>query len=283
MRNQRLPAEAAKLIEPIVDLQAPNPATTLYLGCLVEARRDEAFRAALAKASAEVRKDPETLWLLAIHSWNIGDLPNSRRAVDALLANRPDSAPARLLKIEILDTVQRNRRAAAGAQRPIEIARLQSTERRAPGSLTVGPFWADGSSSSLRLQAFPRKQRNLAGLALLSRTSPESRNKACLSRRVVGSEDRLRNTAVDIEYDDGEKQFVIVEPDGKLRRLDEDSWEPDHRLIRQIFGLSVGAQFSNPATGKPGTIKQIGTSMSRSITSCSPTTKRDFRTSRPSA
>jgi hypothetical protein len=49
------------------------------------------------------------------------------------------------------------------------------------------------------------------------------------------------NAAVDIEYDDGEKQFVIVEPDVTLRRLDEDSWEPDHPLIREIMGSSVGA------------------------------------------
>ena len=89
MRNQRLPAEAAKLIEPIVDLQALNPATHLYLGCLVEARRDEAFRAALAKASPEVRKDPETLWLLAIHSWNVGDLPKVQAG-----SRRPSRQPS---------------------------------------------------------------------------------------------------------------------------------------------------------------------------------------------
>lgn len=69
--------------------------------------------------------------------------------------------------------------------------------------------------------------------------------------KVVGDD-----TAVDLEYDDGEKQFVIIEPDGTLRRLDEDSWEPDHPLIQQIRGLPVGANFINPVNGKSGKIQQ---------------------------
>jgi len=102
IRNQGLPAEAAKLIEPAVDLQNLSPATRLFLTCLVDARRDEAFRFSLATASLSVRQDPEILWLLAGHAWNVGDLPESKRAVDALLKDRPDSASARLLKIELL-------------------------------------------------------------------------------------------------------------------------------------------------------------------------------------
>ena len=222
MRNQRLPAEAAKLIEPIVDLQALNPATHLYLGCLVEARRDEAFRAALAKASPEVRKDPETLWLLAIHSWNVGDLPKFRRAVDALLANRPDSAPARLLKIEILIRSNEIDELLPELERPIELLAFSRLSDRLRVASLLGHFGQMDRAVAYAYRLF-LENREISqawlcfhGLVLRAGTKLAHLDESWDPKTVC------ENTAADIEYDDGEKQFVIVEPDGKLRRLDED-------------------------------------------------------------
>jgi hypothetical protein len=64
------------------------------------------------------------------------------------------------------------------------------------------------------------------------------------------------NAAVDIEYDDGEKSFIIIEPDSAIRRLDAESWEPDHPLSRAIMGLKVGDRFTNPTNSKAGAIRE---------------------------
>ncbi|WP_354110853.1 hypothetical protein [Bradyrhizobium sp. S3.12.5] len=257
MRNQGLPAEAAKLIEPIVDLQSLNPATHLYLGCLVEARRDEAFRTALAKASAEVRKDPETLWLSAIHSWNVGDMPESGRAVDALLEGRPDSATARLLRIEILIRSNEIDELLPELERPVERLAFNRLSDKLRVASLLGHFGqmerAVAYAYRLLLENRESSQAWLCFQGLvLSEGSKVANSDEPWNPKTIGE-----NAAVDIEYDDGEKQFVIVEPDAALRRLDEDSWEPDHPLIGAITGLPVDAGFTNPATGKPGTIRQI--------------------------
>src|SRR5690606_36790660 len=61
------------------------------------------------------------------------------------------------------------------------------------------------------------------------------------------------NVAVNLRYDGREEQFLVVEPDADLRRLDDESWEPDHALVRALLGLTTGSQFAN-AAGRKGTI-----------------------------
>ncbi len=192
MRNQRLPAEAAKLIEPIVDLQALNPATHLYLGCLVEARRDEAFRAALAKASPEVRKDPETLWLLAIHSWNVGDLPESRRAVDALLANRPDSAPARLLKIEILIRSNEIDELLPELERPIESLAFSRLSDRLRVASLLGHFGQMDRAVAYAYRLFLENREISQAWLCFHGLVLRAGTKLAHLDEFVGSQDRLR-------------------------------------------------------------------------------------------
>jgi cellulose synthase operon protein C len=257
MRNQGLPAEAAKLIEPIIDLQVLNPATRLYLGCLVDARRDEAFRVSLASACPDIRKDPEILWLLATHSWNVGDLPESRRAVDALLSDHPDSAAARLLKIEILLRSDDIDELLPELDRPIErLGFNRLTDKFRVASL-LGHFGHMDRAVAYAYRLFlENREISQAWLCFHGLVLKEGTN---LADSDVSWDPKVvcDNAAVDIEYESGEKQFVIIEPDGKLRRLDDDSWEPDHPLVRQIMGLPVGAQFNNPVTGKSGTLRQI--------------------------
>ncbi|MBM7482342.1 tetratricopeptide (TPR) repeat protein [Bradyrhizobium sp. USDA 3686] len=257
MRNQGLPAEAAKLIEPVADLQVLNPATRLYLSCLVEARRDEAFRDCLASASSDVRNDPEILWLLATHSWNIGDLPESRRAVETLLRAQPDSAAARLLKIEISLRSDNVDEVLQELERPIErlaISRLSDKFRIAS---LLGHFGHTERAVAYAYKLFlENREVSQAWLCfhglVLQEGTKLGEVKGAWDVDVVGE-----NTGVDIEYESGEKQFIVVEPDGALRRLDEDSWEPDHPLVQAITGLIVGAQFTNPVNGKVGTIRLV--------------------------
>jgi cellulose synthase operon protein C len=257
MRNQGLPAEAAKLVEPIIDLQTLNPATRLYLGCLVEARRDEAFRLSLAKACPDIQKDPEILWLLASHSWNVGDLPEARRAVDALLSDQPNSGTARLLRIEILLRSDDIDGLLPELARPIErlmFVRLRDKFRLAS---LLGHFGHMDRAVAYAYRLF-LENREISqawlcfeGLILLERMNHHNHERSW-DPKVVGDD-----AAVDIDYEDGTKQFIIVEPDGMLRRLDSDSWEPKHLLVQTIAGLEVGSQFVNPANAIPGTIRQI--------------------------
>jgi cellulose synthase operon protein C len=62
--------------------------------------------------------------------------------------------------------------------------------------------------------------------------------------------------AVDLRYDDGEELFLIIEPDPNLRRLDNESLEPDHPLVQALMGLPQGARFTDPA-GREGVIAQL--------------------------
>jgi hypothetical protein len=257
MSNQDMPDEAAKLLEPIVDLQILSPSTRLYLSCLAEARRDEAFRTSLASASSDVRKDTEILWLQATQSWNIGDLREAGKAIDTLLRTHSDHAPARLLKVEILLRSDQVDGVVKELERPIEkLAFTRLTDKFRVASL-LGHFVPIERAVAYAYRLFlENREISQAWLCFHGLVLQEGVN---LSESlgpwdivVIGND-----AAVDIEYDDGEKQFVIVEADGRLRRLDDESWEPDHPLVKAITGLAVGASFTNPVNGKTGTIRGI--------------------------
>jgi hypothetical protein len=257
MRNQGLPAEAAKLIEPIIDLQNLSPATRLYLGCLVQARRDEAFRLSLANAGSVVRQDPEILWLLATHSWNVGDLPESRRAVDALLVDHPDSASARLLKIELLVRSDDIGELLPELERPIERLAFNRLNDKFRVASLLGHFGFMDRAVAYAYRLFLENKEIsqswlcFSGLVFREGMNPETSERSWDLKAVC------EYAAVDIDYADGEKLYIIIEPDSLLRRLDAESWEPDHPLVRQMTGLAVGQQFTNASNGKSGTIRQI--------------------------
>lgn len=257
MSNQDMPDEAARLLEPIVDLQVLSPITRLYLSCLAEARRDEAFRNSIANASGDVRADVEILWLQATHSWNIGDLREAGKAIDSLLRNHPDHAAARLLKVEILLRSDQVESVVKELERPIEkLAFTRLTDKFRVASL-LGHFVPIERAVAYAYRLFlENREISQAWLCFHGLVLQEGVNlgesHGPWDLTVVGND-----AAVDIEYGDGEKQFVIVEADGRLRRLDDESWEPDHPLVKAIAGLAVGASFTNPVNGKTGTIKGI--------------------------
>jgi tetratricopeptide (TPR) repeat protein len=120
LRNQDLPEDASRLLEGHVDLTRPSPSTSLFLQSLAGARRDAAFRAALAEAAPEVRNEPETLWTVAAHAWNLGDLTAAMAAVDELLALDADQPRARLLKIEIPVRQDRSVELFGELEKPLE-------------------------------------------------------------------------------------------------------------------------------------------------------------------
>jgi predicted Zn-dependent protease len=205
------------IIEPIADLQHLSPATRLYLGCLADARRDETLRKALSTASPAVANDPETLWLVATHSWNIGDLPESRRALDKLLSVQPDDGSARLLKIELLLRSDDLDNLLPELDRPIEKLRFHRLTDRFRVAALLGNF---GHIDRAVAYAYRLFQENKAmsqawmcfsGLVLREGTDIKAVEEDWKLSAVA------ENAAVDIEYDDGEKSFIIIEPDSAKR------------------------------------------------------------------
>lgn len=256
LRNHALAEEASRLLENYVDLTQPSPATSLYLQSLAEARRDAAFRAALADAAPQVRTDPETRWMVAAHAWNLGDLAASMVAVEALLAQSPDDPRARLLKIEILVRQDRTAELFAELEKPLEkLAWRQSSDQFRLASL-LGHFGFTERAADLAYRLFlQHRDLSRAWMTLSMLVLEEGRGEEGSPRPwkpiEVGP-----NVAVDLAYDDGSMTFFVVEPEPALRKLDSESWEPDHPLVRAIIGLKVGDRFVGP-DARGGVVRQI--------------------------
>jgi cellulose synthase operon protein C len=256
LRSLDLPQDASTLLEGHVDLSRRSPATMLYLQSLAAARRDDAFHKAIAAAASGVRDDPESLWTIAAHSWNIGDLKRAFRAVETLLVQQPDNLRARLLKIEILIRQNRSSELVVELDKPIENlawTRLQDQFRIAS---LLGYFGYTERAAAYAYKLFLKHRDNsLAWMALSMLVLEEGRGEANRSRHFEAPL-VAPNVAVDLRYDDGEQVLFVIEPDADLRKLDVQSWEPDHPLIQALTGLAVGARFTAP-TGRKGVIAQL--------------------------
>lgn len=257
MCDQGLPEEASRLLESCVDLSRVHPVTMLYLRSLAEARRDQAFRDALAAAAPVVREDPAMLWTVASHAWNTDDLDSAYSAVENLLAQTPDNARARRLKIEILIRQNRTAEIFAELDQPIEKLDWKSTEEGARIATLLGHFGYIERAAAFAYQLFLKhRDEPPAWMALLSTLL----NHGCNDRE--DSEERWHvntiapNAAVDLTYEDGERLFFIVESDASLRQLDESSWEPEHRLVTALVGLKEKQNFVG-LDGRKGTVEQL--------------------------
>ncbi|RWE64146.1 hypothetical protein [Mesorhizobium sp.] len=252
LRHNDLPEEAAALLDSAVDLNRPGPLTTMYLQCLAAARRDETFRNALQRAAPVVRDTPDVLWATATHAWNVGDLSTARASVERILSLDASDADARLLRIEILLRQNQSTEIVAELDHPLESLRYRRLKDRFRIASLLGHFGYLDRAAALAYRLFlENRDRSQAWMTLSAlvieegRTDNEDRS---WNSRVVASD-----VAVDLSYDDGERLFLVVEPDPDLRRLDNESWEPDHPLVRALMGLSSGDRFMDPS-GRPGHI-----------------------------
>lgn len=256
LKNQDLPEEASRLLDGNVDLSRPNPSISLYLHSLAAARRDAAFRTVLAAAAPEVRNDPDTLWTVAAHSWNLGDLAAAMTAVEALLAQEPDQPQARLLKIEILVRLDRSVDLFAELEKRLERLAWRRPSDQFRLAALLGHFGFVERAADLAYRLFlQHRDLSRAWMTLSMLVLDEGRGSGDQPRLWTAGEVG-RNAAVDLAYDDGSGAFFVVEPDVALRRLDPESWEPGHALVRAAMGLSAGARFVGP-DGREGTIRQI--------------------------
>lgn len=256
LRNQQMPEEASRLLDDHVNLSRPSPTTLLYLESLAAARRDETFRAALAQAAPEVQDNPATLWTVAAHAWNLGDLAAASSAIEALLLQKPNDPRARLLKIEILVRQDRSVELLAELEKPVEKLAWWRPEHQFRIASLLGHFGFAERAAELAYRLFlqhrdlSRAWMTLSMLVLEEGSGGDDRP----GRWGVG--DVGHDVAIDLRYDDGTELFFVVEPDEVLRKLDPESWEPEHPLVRAVAGLCVGAKFVGP-DGRKGVVRQI--------------------------
>lgn len=256
LRNQDLPEEASRLLEGHVDLTRPSPSTSLFLQSLAAARRDEAFRLAIATAAPDVRNDPATLWTVAAHAWNLGDLPAAMAAVDDLLVQEPDQPRAQLLKVEILVRQDRSSELFTELEKPLEHLPWQRPSDQFRLASLLGHFGFAERAADFAYRLFlQHRDRSRAWMTLSMLVLDEGR----------GPEDKPRlwnasavspNAAVDLAYDDGSEIFFVIEPDATLRKFDPESWEPNHALVRSVMGLKAGERFVGP-DGREGVVRQV--------------------------
>lgn len=256
LRRQGLPEEASALLERHVDLSRRSPSTTLYLQSLAEARRDEAFHNAITAAAPVVREDPEILWTTAAHAWNVGDLAAAYRTIEALLTHEPDNARARLLKIEILVRQDRSTEVFTELEKRVEYLAWTRLQDRFRLASLLGHFGYVERAAAFAYRLFlEHRDKSQAWMTLSMLVLKEGRggeyDTSLWDAPVVAA-----NVAVDLSFDDGEKLFLVIEPDANLRSLDSESWEPDHPLVKTLMGLAKGGRFVDSA-GREGTIIEL--------------------------
>lgn len=256
LRNNDLPEEASRLLEGHVDLSRPSPSTSLFIQSLASARRDDAFRAALDAAAPEVRNDPSTLWTVAAHAWNSGDLTAAMATVNDVLAQEPDQPWARLLKIEILVRQDRSSEIFAELEKPIERLPWQRPSDQFRLASLLGHFGFAERAAEFAYRLFlQHRDRSRAWMTLSMLILDEGRSEDD-KPRFWNAVSVGPNAAVDLDYDDGAELFFVIEPDAALRRFDPESWEPDHALVRSVTGLRAGERFVGP-DGREGNVRQI--------------------------
>lgn len=255
LRGEDMDADAADLLAAHVDLQRGGPATILYLQSLANARRDDAFIAALAAAGEAVRHSPVILWAEAAHAWNLGDLRRADDAVDRLLARQPDDRSARLLKIEILMRQDRSTALLDALDKPIESlpgSRVSDLYRIAA---LLGNFGYYERAAALAYRLFlEHRDQSRAWMTLSALVIEEGRGEAGKALWTV--ETAGPDSGIDVTFADGETVFFIIEPDVGLRRLDPESWEPTHPLVQAVSGLHAGKPFE-VAGGRAGVVSRV--------------------------
>lgn len=256
LHGHDLAEEASALLEGHVDLSRQSPATTLYFQSLVAARRDDKFHMALEAAAPELRDHPETLWIVAAHAWNVGDLPRAADAVEALLVRQPDDPRARLLKIEIFIRRDQSAELLAELDKPIEsLAWKRSRDWFRIASL-LGHFGYLERATTLAYRLFLEHRDNSQAWMTLSMLVLKEGQGEADDSRLWDAPVVAPNVAVDLRYDDGEDVFLVIEPDASLRKLDEESWEPEHQLVQTLMGLAAGARFVD-LSDREGVITQL--------------------------
>lgn len=254
--KEDLPEEACQVLDGRVDLRRASPAATLWLQCLASARRDEAFHRALATAAPEISSDGEVLWLAAAHAWNIGQLEPAEAAVGRLLTADPQNGPARLLKVEIFARQNRFPELMAELAAKLEDLSLGRLQDRFRVASLLGYFGYRDRAAAYAYRLFLENRDEPQAWITLSNLVLGTSTVSGVEMPVWTADVVAEGMAVDVAYDDGGTSFFVIEPNRRLRGVDQESWEPDHPLATVLAGLAKGATFVGP-DGRPGVVQAV--------------------------
>lgn len=253
LADEDLPSKAADLLAGYVDLSRNLPPTRLYLRSVAAARRDAEFVRLLREADVSVREDPGVLWGTAAHYWNIGDLPKAEATLERLLELEPKYAKAHLLRLEIYIRSDRTGALLNALEGPLETLDFQLEDGLRLSRL-LAHFGKIDRGAALAYRLFlTHRDLSPAWMALSSIVLWEGRDVG-EARWTIG--EVALDAAVDLEFEDGEKRLFVVESDTELRRIDPDSVEPDHLLIKLFWGKKQGDEFET-VDGRKGRIAAI--------------------------
>ena len=256
LRNRGLFDEVISILAPTVDLHSNDPQTHLYIQSLASKGHDAAFRKALNDASDDVRNSPAILWAIVVYEWNISNLPGALEAVDRLLVVSPEHLPARLRKIEILLRQNKTANLLAELDKPIEDLPWKKLSERFRVASLLGHFGFSERATKFSYRLYlEHRDNSQAWMALIAQVLGEGRH-VKEGRPLWTVEDVGNNAAVDLQFENGAKAFFVIEPDPELRRLDTESWEPNHPLVQKVWSLKKGDRFTTD-DGREGTITQL--------------------------
>jgi tetratricopeptide (TPR) repeat protein len=254
MSEADLDAEAADLLDGHVKLDRLGAVTMLYLESLASARRDVAFQQAIVTASFAVQNHPAVLRLRSAHAWNTGDLKTCHTCIDAMIAQDPVSPWARLMRMELAAREDRMSDLLKELEQPVETLPWRTNDDRMRVALLLVHMGFSERAAALAYRVFlenrdlSRAWMTLSSVVLQEGLTPGDRMWLI---DTIGE-----NAAVDISYEDGETEFFIIEPDARLRKLDTQSWEPDHPLAKAALGKKAGETIAD-GTGRAGKIIQV--------------------------
>lgn len=253
MRNDR-PDAAVGLLRDHVDLSRATPSSELYLMTLAASRLDKEFEEAVARANPLLLDDPDILWTRSARAWNLGDLPAARATIDRLLEQRPDNTGAQLLKLDILARSDRTEDLLAELDKPLEHLPWRRIEERARLVGYLANFGQLDRAIALAYRLYlENRDAHRAWLTLSGVVIEQGRSLEDKRWDVAEVGD---DVAVDVEFDNGEKLFLVVEADPQLRKIDQDAFPIDHPTVLKMKGLKVDDTFED-AQGRIGTIRQL--------------------------
>ena len=249
--------ETAELLRGHVDLTRKNPTAALYLQALAAARRDAEFAEAIGRSAQDILDDPEILWVVAAHAWNIGDLERSEAASTQLSKAMPRNLMARLLQIDLL--ARRGQTAAIMEALDCDLENFETARYHDLARLVrlLVRFGQGERAARLSYRLFmenhgaPEAWMAHSTVILSTGTLLREGGEPLWTVSEVAQE-----AAVDIEYEDGEKVLIVIEPSQGLRDLDQCGYEPGHPLVRAMIGLKTGDRFKAP-DGREASVIEI--------------------------
>ncbi|MEQ8824262.1 MAG: tetratricopeptide repeat protein [Filomicrobium sp.] len=243
--DRDLHTEAAAVLRGFVDLSRPSPSLRLFVRCLASARQDKEFNETVDNLPKAVRDDPDILWTTAAHAWNTGDLTRSLERTERLLELEPNSGSAKLMQVEIFLRRDDTQAILDELKEPLEELPLGNLSKKIRIARLLARFgFSERAAAHAYRLLLENRDKAEAWMGLSSVILAEGRwsgEKAELwDMPEVQINAAVEFCTLDEEGNRSKTTLVNIEPDSHLRNLDENSWEPEHKLAQLFLGHKAG-------------------------------------------